>query len=82
MCKLQEPPFEMDIVVSSNVEEIMAFAPKSKVKKPKKPKKKTPATGIKVIETLEEAPSTQINPGEPGYPPQEIVNECKFPFEK
>jgi len=81
MCKLQEPPFEMDIVVSSNVEDIMALAPKPKVKKTKKPKKKTPTTGMEVIETLEE-----INPEEPGYTPQEIdaivktSNEFKFPY--
>ena len=54
MCKLQEPPFEMDIVVSSNVEDIMALAPKPKEKKTKKPKKttaerlKTNGTAIKI----------------------------------
>ena len=39
MCKLQEPPFEMDIVVSSNVEDIMALAPKPKEKKTKNQKR-------------------------------------------
>ena len=57
MCKLQEPPFEMDIVVSSNVEDIMALAPKPKEKKTKKPKK---TTGMEVVESVQEAPEPQV----------------------
>ena len=78
MCQLQEPPFEMDIVVSSDIEAfIEAFAPKPK--ETKKPKKKTPATGMEVIEMLADAPSTQINPEE--LRPQEIVNETLPSYE-
>lgn len=50
MCKLQEPPFEMDIVVSSNVEDIMALASKPKEKKTKKAKK---TTGMEVVESVQ-----------------------------
>ena len=57
MCNLQEPPFEMDIVVSSNVEDIMALAPKPKEKKTKKPKK---TTGMEVVESVQEAPEPQV----------------------
>ena len=57
MCKLQEPPFEMDIVVSSNVEDIMALAPKPKEKKTKKPKT---TTGMEVVESVQEAPEPQV----------------------
>ena len=57
MCKLQEPPFEMDIVVSSNVEDIMALAPKPKEKKTKKTKK---TTGMEVVESVQEAPEPQV----------------------
>ena len=57
MCKLQEPPFEMDVVVSSNVEDIMALAPKPKEKKTKKPKK---TTGMEVVESFQEAPEPQV----------------------
>ena len=57
MCKLQEPPFEMDIVVSSNVEDIMALAPKPKEKKTKKPKK---TTGMEVVESVQEASEPQL----------------------
>ena len=57
MCKLQEPPFEMDIVVRSNVEDIMAPAPKPKEKKTKKPKK---TTGMEVVESVQEAPEPQV----------------------
>lgn len=57
MCKLQEPPFEMDIVVSSNVEDIMALAPKPKEKKTKKTKK---TTGMEVVESVQEAPEAQV----------------------
>ena len=57
MCNLQETPFEMDIVVSSNVEDIMALAPKPKEKKTKKPKK---TTGMEVVESVQEAPEPQV----------------------
>ena len=57
MCNLQETPFEMDIVVSSNVEDIMALAPKPKEKKTKKPKK---TTGMEVVESVQEAPEAQV----------------------
>ena len=57
MYNLQEPPFEMDIVVSSNVEDIMALAPKPKEKKTKKPKK---TTGMEVVESVQEAPEPQV----------------------
>ena len=57
MCKLQEPPFEMDIVVSSNVEDIMALASKPKEKKTKKAKK---TTGMEVVESVQEAPEPQV----------------------
>ena len=57
MCKLQEPPFEMDIVVSSDVEDIMALAPKPKEKKTKKSKK---TTGMEVVESVQEAPEPQV----------------------
>ena len=47
----------MDIVVSSNVEDIMALAPKPKEKKTKKPKK---TTGMEVVESVQEAPEPQV----------------------
>ena len=47
----------MDIVVSSNVEDIMALAPKPKEKKTKKPKK---TTGMEVVELVQEAPEPQV----------------------
>ena len=57
MCKLQEPPFRMDVVVCSNVEDIMALAPKPKEKKTKKPKK---TTGMEVVESVQSAPEPQV----------------------
>ena len=57
MCKLQEPPFEMDIVVRCDVEDIMALAPKPKEKKTKKPKE---TTGMEVVESVQEAPEHQV----------------------
>ena len=94
MCKLQEPPFEMDIVVSFNMEDIMALAPKPKEKKEKrvkmrsekKSKKQKKTSGLDVMETLEE--NNQVNTEEQhvGYTTQEIEmqtgNEFKFPYEK
>ena len=92
MCKLQEPPFKMseptmNIVVSQNVEDILALAPKPKMEKKltqrpvkihmlgekkSKKQKKPPSAGIEVIETLEEG--KQSNPEPAGYTSQEINN--------
>lgn len=54
MCFLQEPPFDMDIVVSSNKE---ALAPKPKVKKARKVKNKT---GVEVVQEVLKTPEPQI----------------------
>ena len=73
MCKLQEPPFEMDIVVSSDVEDIMALAPKPKEKKTKKAKK---TAGMEVVESVQEASEPQVIVNENA---QSAFEMCPFP---
>lgn len=69
MCFLQESPIDMDIMVSSNIEDIMALAPKPKVTKGKKPKNKT---GVDVVQEVLKMPEPAMNENPQ---PQMIVNE-------
>lgn len=51
MCK--EAPV-MDIIVSSNIDDILPLAPKPRPKKEKKTKKQKKTTGLNVVQTIEE----------------------------
>ena len=52
----------MDIIVSSNMDDILALAPKPPSKKEKKTKKQKKTTGLDVFQTIEEG--KQSNPVE------------------
>ena len=59
MCK--EAPM-MDIIDSSNIDDILPLAPKPRPKKEKKTKKQKKTTGLDVVQTIEEG--KQSNPVE------------------
>ena len=52
----------MDIIVSSNIDDILPLAPKPRPKKEKKTKKQKKTTGLDVVQTIEEG--KQSNPVE------------------